>query len=835
MKRNQIPIVKRSLFSWVLPGNGKLQVALVLLIAVTVFARVIPLEMQKRIVNEAIKLRKMDLLLIYCGIYLISVLLASGLKYMITIIQTRISENVLANMRKDLFAHILTLPLNFYRKAQPGMVVSALVTELSTAGSFVGLAISAPVINIMTLLAFAGYLIYLNPLLAIISLALYPIILFIIPILQRGANKANKQRVDSTRTISSLIGEAISGIHEIQGNGTFRMENRRFGKLVDQMRKIRIVWTLYKQGVKVTNNFFVSLGPFVIFILGGYLAMQGKLELGAMVAFLSAQEKLYDPWKELIEFYQVYMDASVSYKRTMEYFDTPTEFFIEPEDREPFQLTGCIDIKELSYVTDTGIQLLDNINLSMKPGETLALVGFSGSGKSTLALCIGQLYKYSGGHILLGNKEVAELTKKDLIVNMGFVSQSPFIFSGSIEENLVYSYAAVHDTGMDTDRLSLDDKIAVLHQTGIFVDVLRFGLNTILNRESQGDLAGQLIRVRENFQKEYGEKLSDYVEFFDENKYLYFSSVAENLFLGTPNDASFSENNLPHNRYFLELLSKADLTTPLLSLGAELSRQTVDILGNLTPDPVFFEQSPITFEEWDEAVLLVERLKRSKLLQLSDTDRDYLLKLALRFKPGQHKLVALPAILERLILEGRTLIHNNITQNNPDAFSFYQLSDYIYNQTIMNNILFGQTKTSNPKALDMINQSIIQLIIEEDFLETIVGIGMQFQVGSKGDKLSGGQRQKLAIARTFLKSPRMMIMDEATSALDNKSQTRIQNLLETRWKGKTTLISVVHRLDIIKNYDKVAVMKAGKIIELGSYDELIARKGALYELVGGKK
>ncbi|MBI5591891.1 MAG: ABC transporter ATP-binding protein/permease [Deltaproteobacteria bacterium] len=835
MEKERIPIVKRSLFSWVLPGNGKLQVALVLLIAVTVFARVIPLEMQKRIVNEAIKLRKMDLLLIYCGIYLVSVLLASGLKYMITIIQTRISENVLANMRKDLFAHILSLPLNFYRKAQPGMVVSALVTELTSAGSFVGLAISAPVINIMTLLAFAGYLIYLNPILAIISLALYPIILIIIPILQRGANTANKQRVDSTRTISSLIGEAISGIHEIQGNGTFRMENRRFGKIVDQMLKIRIIWTLYKQGVKVTNNFFVSLGPFVIFILGGYLAMQGQLELGAMVAFLSAQEKLYDPWKELIEFYQVYMDAAVSYKRTMEYFDTPTEFAIEPEDRQPFQLAGSIDIKELSYVTDTGIQLLDNINLSMNPGETLALVGFSGSGKSTLALCIGQLYKYSGGHILLGEKEVADLTKKDLIINMGFVSQSPFIFSGSIEENLVYSYAAVHDGEMDTDLLSLDDKIAVLHQTGIFVDVLRFGLNTILDRGSQGDLAKQLIRVRENFQREYGEKLSDYVEFFDENKYLYFSSVAENLFLGTPNDGSFSENNLPQNHYFLELLSKADLTTPLLSLGAELSRQTVDILGNLTPDPVFFEQSPISLEEWDEAILLVERLKRTRLLQLSDTDRDYLLKLALRFKPGKHNLVALPTILENLILEGRTLIRKNITQNKPDAFSFYQMSDYIYNQTIMNNILFGQTKTSNPKALDMINQSIIQLVIEEDFLETIVEIGMQFQVGSKGDKLSGGQRQKLAIARTFLKSPRMMIMDEATSALDNKSQTRIQNLLETRWKGKTTLISVVHRLDIIRNYDKVAVMKAGKIIEMGSYDELISKKGALYELVGGKK
>ena len=835
MEKEKIAIVKRSLFSWVLPGNVKLQVVLVLLISVTVFARVIPLEMQKRIVNEAIKLRKMDLLLIYCGCYLVSVLLASGLKFMITILQTRISENVLANMRKDLFAHILTLPLNFYRKAQPGMVVSALVTELATAGSFVGLAISAPVINIMTLLAFAGYLIYLNPLLAVISLALYPVILIIIPILQRGANKANKQRVDSTRTISSLIGEAISGIHEIQGNGTFRLENRRFGSLVDQMRKIRIIWTLYKQGVKVTNNFFVSLGPFVIFILGGYLSMQGQLELGAMVAFLSAQEKLYDPWKELIEFYQVYMDASVSYKRTMEYFDTPTEFIVEPEGRRALLLPGSIDIKELSYVTDTGIQLLDNINLSLKSGETLALVGFSGSGKSTLALCIGQLYKYSGGHILLGEMEVADLTKQDLITNMGFVSQSPFIFSGSIDENLVYSYAAIHDVETNMEQPSLDDKIAVLHQTGIFVDVLRFGLNTILDKERQEDLAARLVIVRENFQQEYGEKLADHVEFFDENKYLYFSSVAENLFLGTPNDPTFSENNLPQNSYFLELLNRADLTMPLLSLGAELTRQTVDILGSLSPDPVFFEQSPISFDEWDESILLADRIKRTKLLQLSDIDRNYLLKLALRFEPGKHKLVALPAILERMILEGRSLIQESITRDAPAAFSFYQLSNYIYNQTIMNNILFGQIKTSNPKALDTINQSIIQLIIEEDFLETIVEIGMQFQVGSKGDKLSGGQRQKLAIARTFLKSPRIMIMDEATSALDNKSQTRIQNLLETRWKGKTTLISVVHRLDIIRNYDKVAVMKAGKIIELGSYDELIAKKGALYELVGGKK
>lgn len=159
----------------------------------------------------------------------------------------------------------------------------------------------------------------------------------------------------------------------------------------------------------------------------------------------------------------------------------------------------------------------------------------------------------------------------------------------------------------------------------------------------------------------------------------------------------------------------------------------------------------------------------------------------------------------------------------------------ILGESILNNIFFGQIKTDLPQAQDKINKAIIHLLIEEDCLEDIAQIGMVFQAGSMGDRLSGGQRQKLAIARVLLKQPRIVIMDEATSALDNKSQSRIQRLIETRWRGKRTVISVVHRLDSIKNFDKVIVMKAGKIMEIGSYDQLIEKKGGLYELVHGKK
>ena len=838
-KFRQIPVTERPLSSWIFASSIKLQITLFFIIVITVFARVVPLEMQKKIVNEAISLGKIELLIRYCAVYLVAVLTASGLKYLINTLQSIIGQRVLAKMRQDLYHHILTLPLNFFRKTQPGMVVAALVSEIAAAGDFIGMAIAVPIINILTLLAFGGYLFWLNPLLAAVSLAIYPMVLVLVPILQRRVNRTNRERVDATRTLSDKIAESISGIHEIHGNGTYRTENTKYDDLVNRLTRIRIVWNLYKYGVKVLNNFFTNLSPFLIFLLGGYLAIKGRLELGALVAFLSAQEKLYDPWKELLDFYQLYQDAVVRYHRTMEYFDTVPEHATEPEDRAPYDLDGSIEVKELSMFTEGGIQLLENVSFSLEPGEQLAVVGFSGSGKSTMAQCISQLAQYTTGHILIGDKEVSEMTKKDIICNMGLVSQNPFIFSGTIEENLLYSCLPLTENRdgkrkNDPSLPSLDDMIAALQQSGIFVDVLRFGLNTVLNEEEDEDLISRVIHIREDFRTEFGDTLVDYVEFFSEDQYLRYSSIAENILFGTPTQKDFAVENLHQNRFFMDFLNEADLTRPLLSLGSELTKQTVDILGNLPPENVFFEQSPILPQELDDYKMIAERLGKKRLHQLSGKDRERLIQVALRFSPGWHKMVALSEIIEVLILEGRALFRDRITESDPDLISFYDPARYIPTETILNNILFGKLKTTNPKAQEKINQNIIQLLIQEDLLEDLLQIGMQYQVGSKGDNLSGGQRQKLAIARVLLKKPKILIMDEATSGLDNNSQSRIQNLLETQWRGKSTIISIAHRLDTVKNYDRIAVMKAGKIGEIGTYEELIEKKGMFYELVHGK-
>jgi len=838
--RPDIPdiLYKRSLFSWVWTSNMKLQGVLLAIIVVLVGVRVLPLEMQKLIINQAIGLKRLDLLLMYCGYYLACVVAASGLKLAMNALQNYIGQQSLTDLRDQLYAHILTLPMSFFRQASPGMVVSSLITEVANTGEFVGQAIAVPVTNLLTLVAFAAYLFYLNPLMAIISMALYPIAIIVIPALQKRANAANKERVDTGRRMSTLISETISGIHEVHGNASFRLENRRFAAVSDKLFRIRVVWNLYKFAIKVSNNFFQNLGPFVLFLVGGYLAINGRFDLGALVAFLSANEKLYDPWKELMDFYQTWQDAAVSYNRIMEYFQGDPEFASEPaEPRPPVALDGAIAAKDLVLEVPGGIQLLKGVSLDINPGEQVALVGFSGSGKSTLALCLCQILKYTAGSATLSGLDINAMPKSDIADNVGIVSQHPFIFEGSIEDNLLYSINArreAHGVAGEDGLPSLDEIIAVVQQVGLFADILRFALNSVFKEGKKEHLVKKMVRVREAYHAGHGEALADSVEFFDHTRYLYFSSVAENLLFGTPSRDDLAPENLPANPFFVNFLHEAGLKMLLMQTGAELASRTVDILKDVpSPDATFFEQTPITADEFGVYRELAGRLGRVRLHKLAEEDERLLLTLALRFTPGHHAIVGLSPILEGLLLQGRAMFAERIETDLPGSVTFFRRDDYLYSMTVMDNILFGRVKTTSQKVLDQIQKTIVSLLIEEDMLERILEIGLDFQVGSMGDRLSGGQRQKVALARAFLKEPPILILDEATAALDNASQARIQNLLESKWKGRSTVISVVHRLDIIKNFDKVAVMKAGRIIEVGSYAALMEKKGMLYDLVHG--
>lgn len=594
---------------------------------------------------------------------------------------------------------------------------------------------------------------------------------------------------------------------------------------------MRVCWKIYRFAVKVVNNLFTNFSRFLIFAFGGYLAVQGNLELGALVAFLSAQEKLYDPWKELLRFYQALQTARVTYQRTMDYFDIPPETFYAPEKGTFERLNGAMEVQNISFVTKEDHTLLRGVSFSLEAGEHMALVGFSGSGKSTLAHCMIRLLPYSEGNILLDGKPIGEMAPQSVVANLGFVSQDPLVFRGTVEENLLYGCTALPD---EVEKPRLDDRIEVLQQAGLYMDVLNIGHRQRLEPDGRDELKKTILKVRARFHQEFGKHLADDIEHFDQEAYLEHGSVAENIRFGCPCDEGFSDERIGGQPVFVKVLRQSDLYEMLVELGAELAEEILDIFGSLPPDVVATYGVPMDPQEMETYRRIEERNRRLGKTALKQEDRQKLLVLALRFAPAQHKVLVLRDEIRESILRARSAFRESMEKTDPDAVVFYGDTAYAEGLPILNNIIFCRLTSKSERVHDRVYRRVNALLVKEALLEQIIEIGMQFEVGSGGENLSGGQRQKLAIARALLKNPAILIMDEATANLDNRSQARFQEMLQSRWKGKSTLVSVVHRMDIIENYDKIGVMKEGRIEEIGTYDELMEKKGVLHELIHGK-
>ncbi|TRZ52147.1 ATP-binding cassette domain-containing protein [bacterium] len=234
---------------------------------------------------------------------------------------------------------------------------------------------------------------------------------------------------------------------------------------------------------------------------------------------------------------------------------------------------------------------------------------------------------------------------------------------------------------------------------------------------------------------------------------------------------------------------------------------------------------------------------------LDRKDKALLLYLALQYSPAKHTIVAIPESLQENIVRARHRFIQEVvgvelrtcSDRNDEAklkkserkgFSLHCGAEYMFSHSVIENLVYGNLKSEQTSAAADLLAQIMDLLKKEE-MDEVMNAGLDFEVGSKGDRLSGGQQQKIALARAFLKEPSILIMDEATAGLDNTSQAHIQRFIETQLKGKSTVVAVIHRLDILLSYDKILVMRLGRVVESGNYQELMKAKGIFHGLVHG--
>jgi ATP-binding cassette subfamily B protein len=175
-----------------------------------------------------------------------------------------------------------------------------------------------------------------------------------------------------------------------------------------------------------------------------------------------------------------------------------------------------------------------------------------------------------------------------------------------------------------------------------------------------------------------------------------------------------------------------------------------------------------------------------------------------------------------ILIDGKPIDSFNLSQYRRHI-SVVPQNSILFSGSIRENITYGLENYSEEQL-----QKVVEMANLNEFVKDLPN-GLDTQVGEHGDKLSGGQRQRITIARALIRNPKILILDEATSALDNISEYYVQRAVSSSIKGRTTFI-VAHRLSTIRNADRIVVMDQGVAVEIGSYDELIAKKGAFYKL-----
>jgi putative ABC transport system ATP-binding protein len=877
--------MERSLLSFILKYSKREQILLLIGTVVSFPFLYVSLDLPKTIINKAIggrtfpveffgqQLDQIPYLLLLSGFYLILVFINGGFKYFLNVYRGVVGERMLRRLRYQLFSRVLRFPLPLFRRRSQGEIISMLTAESEDIGGFVGDSIALPAFQGGTLLTIIAFMFWQDWILGLAAIALYPMQAYFIPKLQFRVNRLNKQRVVQVRSLSERIGEVVTGVQEVHGHDTSRLELATFSERLGEIYGVRLRIYMLKFLVKFLNNFIDKLTPFFFYSIGGYLVINGRLSFGALVAVLAAYKDVSAPWKELLRYYQNLENIRIKYGLLVENFDPPgmleerlqTE---EPETTPP--LTGLLIATNLDLREEVDSAGAPTAVASFKFDlpQRVALLGKAGSGCERLAILLAGVDRPFAGTITLGDLRLSEAPEAITGRKIAYVGPEARLRQGSLRENLFYSLmhrpvreptyndaqrserertlaeaAMAGNSALDINadwidyeaagiagpEALTDRAIEVLTLVDMDNDVYELGLRGTIDPEVQPQLAQQILEARRRLRDRLKDpQIAALVEQFDRDRYNDNMTVAENLLFGTPRDKSFNLEQLSENSYVREVLEKQGLMDEMIEAGRSIAKIMVDLFADVEPGSELFEQySFIGAEDLPAFQSILQRTEGVSPAELSAADRSMLLSLPFKGIPARHRLGLMDDQRRARLLEARHALAKSLPEG---AVEFFDAEKYNPAISIQDNVLFGRLVYGKARSAAEVGALVRAVVEELGLRRSVIEVGLEYSTGIGGSRLTAAQRQKLALARAVLKRPELLVVDQATVALDSASQTKIMENLFAEFQGRG-LIWVLHRPDACTEFEHVVVLEGGKVIEQGAIAALNKPGTALQELV----
>ena len=369
-------------------------------------------------------------------LYLGVLLVIWGAQYLETLHLSYAGQGILLRLRTRMFRHLHELSLSFFDRNKAGKIMSRVqndVDQLQTlfTQDFINVAV-----NLITLIGIAVIMLVVNWQLALLALSMIPILVVVMVIWQSFARRAFVQARKTIAVVNDNLQESISGVRVTQSLSREGVNIKQFDAVNKANLDANKTAAKLQGAIMPVTQMLTDSAYVLVLIFGGFQVLNGTMEVGFLLLFLLYIQRLSTPIQQIATMYTEIQRAMASGARIFELIDVEPEIRDKPEATELPPIKGGIEFKNVSFGYVPGSEVLHGVDFTVKPGQTVAMAGRTGAGKSSIASLIERFYETKTGQVLLDGHDVCSVSERSLRRRIGFVPQDPFLFSGTIGQNI---------------------------------------------------------------------------------------------------------------------------------------------------------------------------------------------------------------------------------------------------------------------------------------------------------------------------------------------------------------------------------------------------------------